>query len=216
MAVLSRRHNYLFLQAPNAASTAIGHLLRQEFHGQRFVRKHATLDEIAASGQLDVPRSSLFVFTSVRNPFDALVSRWARSPERLREAREDPNHWLNSQPKALAERTKAAELQFPDWIQWSFDGRHDQTMYSKFSRGADFVVHFEALQGDLVEALARVGLSLTQPLQQTNRTDDRDPERDYRSYYTPPSRAMVEAAFAEELEELGYEFDGPVDRSEGP
>jgi len=223
MAVISHQHGYLFLQAPKAASTAIGDLLRERHDGIRCPRsvirdeegsvlvraKHATLSELIDGGVLDGDVApGLFKFVSVRNPFDALVSMWTRAGERVREAEDDPDHWLNRTEGLLDARRRMSELDFTEWIESRFGNRKSATLYLEYAADMDAIVRFERLDEELALALGRVGVTHDQPVHKVNPTRGRS--ADYRSYYTPELRTIVEAAYAEEMDVFGYTFDGLV------
>lgn len=223
MAVLSHERGYLFLQAPKAASTAIGTMLRDRYDGTRCPRsliraedgsvlvrpKHATLAELIDGGALDAAEASrLFRFVSVRNPFDALVSMWTRAADRVREAEENPDHWLHREEGLLAARRRMAAMGFEEWIETRFGDRAKATLYTEYAEGMDFVVRFERLDDELAVALARVGIDHTEPLHKVNPTRGRS--SDYRTYYTPRLRDLVASVYEEEMLRFGYDFDGLV------
>ncbi|MEJ7583960.1 MAG: hypothetical protein WKF43_07695 [Acidimicrobiales bacterium] len=66
------------------------------------------------------------------------------------------------------------------------------------------IMRFEQLQADFNAVLERLGVEPTLTIPRGNVTAGR--EADYRSYYTPEARAIVEKAFAPDLEQFGYEF----------
>jgi len=68
----------------------------------------------------------------------------------------------------------------------------------------DYVGRYESLDEDLRTALKRAGVERHLEVPRTNVTPNR--ERDYRSYYTPRTRALVADWYAREIVLLGYEF----------
>ncbi|MEJ7583959.1 MAG: hypothetical protein WKF43_07690 [Acidimicrobiales bacterium] len=96
MAIVSEAHGYLFIHAPRTGGTALAEMVlvrqlegrrvpKQRIEvqsgsgGRRTVRQHATLDHLIEAG-LVTPEDAqrLLVFTTVRNPFDSLVSGYVK------------------------------------------------------------------------------------------------------------------------------------------
>jgi hypothetical protein len=65
-------------------------------------------------------------------------------------------------------------------------------------------MRFEHLQRDFDQVLAQAGVTQGLTIPRINVTSDRD--RDYRRYYTPAARRIVEYVFERELVRFGYEF----------
>ena len=71
----------------------------------------------------------------------------------------------------------------------------------------DFVGRYERLEEDLNTALAKAGVAdcgVTVP--RTNVTPNKDESRDYRSYYSPGTKALVAEWYQPEITLLGYGF----------
>jgi hypothetical protein len=215
--------------APRTGCTAVGAVLTESFgaewipsapieeeNGKFVVRmKHATLSELLAHGVLDPEElPSLLTFTTVRNPFDSLVTLYTKQRSDYAEA--DPAGVNKLRGYAHAMRM-AAELDFPDWIRWYvrpksrkarvrswIPGLHPRGhLYRSFIEGASVIMRFEELQADFDRVLGRLGLPAT-PIPELNVSKSRS--RDYREYYDRTSRRLVEKRFAPDLERFGYEF----------
>jgi hypothetical protein len=123
LAVYSPRHNYIFFANPQTASKAIARTLQEALEGQPMPereiahgggviakRHHATWRQLQEAGlmtreQLD----GLFKFTSVRNPYDLLVSRYLKRKGRFVEQPEK-YRWVQDRPKVKASMEAAQEL----------------------------------------------------------------------------------------------------------
>ncbi len=228
MAILSRQFGYLFIQTPNTASTSTAALLQKSFQGVRFPsrpivakdgthllrRKHCTVDDLMRHEALTADEiDGLFKFTTVRNPFDVLVSRWNRAGRVIAEAEADPTHWLFFSPRGLESRRQMAGRDFSDWIVYRYRRSASLSMLplgldlgvnGKFAKGVDFVMRFENLESDFATAMRRIGIDASMPLPRFN--VDRTRGRNYRPYYSAKARRIVEKVLRKELDSLGYEF----------
>ena len=216
MAIICRDQKLLFIMAPHTGCTAVGTALRDDLGGVFLpaddikdgdgdvlvARKHSQLGDLVAGGVLSAEdRSGLTVATSVRNPFDALVSHYLKVNQRL-----------EADPKRREGATIAAKS-FEGWLRFRFRpglwlrirGRQaDQVI--RWTEGADVVMRHERLQQDFDQLMVRVGVDRQVVIPEVNVTGIRK-TRDYRDYYTPEARALVEELYAADLAEFGYRFD---------
>lgn len=224
MAILCEDIGLLLLQAPHTGSTSLGTLLRERLGGVMLLhdrvrdargrivlrQKHQTLDQLLEAGLItSEQRRDLLVVVGVRNPFDLVLTEYARN----REA------GAISAPQRLRRRLagRGADFSSADFERFVRRRYAPSAIYRLAGRkpfvpvdwtaGADQLIHFERMQADLDEALRRAGVAELLQLPHRNPTASRQ-DRDYRSVYTQASRAIVEAAYARELRQHGYAFDG--------
>lgn len=223
MAILCRELGLLFVLTPATGSTAIGQLLIERFGGEwlpsenrpEIRKKHSTLGELMAHGLVDdALRRELLVVTSVRNPYDRLVSIHAKRvgapPERVA----DPDSWLYG-PKG---RNRAEDVRwirahtfaqwirrrfFRNWLLRTLLGR-STSVYDRFVDGVDVVMRYERLQADFDDVLRRVGATPCE-IPRINVSLARS-ERDYRGAYDRLSRLLVRIGQREDLERFDYSF----------
>ena len=233
VAVISRSWGYLFLLSPRTGCTAIARgVLLPELDGSwipaeevvgpdgRIVvrRKHTSLAELRRHGLLsrqDVRR--LLVFSTVRNPYDSLVSHWAKLRTQWRkEAERDASSWVHRSRGTAEIMALAAELDFSDWLVAAHRGswRHPWSklrrdlpaphhMYGEYLAGTDVVLRHEQLQEDFDRVLAQLGAPRIE-IPTINASAGRD--GDYRRYYTEPARELATWLFRPDLERFGYRF----------
>lgn len=223
MAILCRDLGLLFVLNPATGSTAIGELLRTR-HGGVWLpdadrpdvrRKHSTLRDLMATGLIGAQeRSRLLVATTVRNPYDRLVSvhakRLGAKPERVA----DPESWLYG-PKG---RNRAEDVRwirehdFPQWIRRRFVrnwlprlvlGR-STSVDGRFVDGVDRVLRYERLQADFDDLMRALGAEPS-AIPRVNVSAARE-ARAYRDAYDPLSRRLVRIGQREDLERFGYGF----------
>lgn len=223
MAILCRDIGLLLLQAPHTGSTSLGTLLREELGGEKLLeervrdakgkivlrQKHQTLAQLIDAGLISTEqRQHLLVVVGVRNPFDLVLTEYARN----REA------GAISTPQRLLRRVPGLGDDFssPDFERFVVRRYTPNAFYrllgrkpfvpTDWTRGADHVIRFEQMQAGLDEALRKVGVSEPHTLPHRNPTTSRR-DRDYRDVYTRRARDIVRRAYARELEQQGYAFD---------
>jgi sulfotransferase famil protein len=134
------------------------------------------------------PEDRYFVFSSVRNPFDRVISAWRYLPA------------LASLPLEAVLQNLPAE---------GHDYRHITRSQSEMLVDArshrlivDDLIRFETLQPDFDRICDQIG----KPRRQLERRNRTAREADYKRYYTPTTRAMVETIFKADLERFNYVF----------
>ena len=241
MAIISRRHRYLFLMAPRTGCTAIGErVLIAELDGEYLPpddvvapdgtaiapKKHSTLAHLHRAGLLEpADLNSLFVFTTVRNPFDSLVSQYVKMRTSYAPLLDDPDSFVQRDPGYRAAMVNAADMSFAQWVRAQYVGRHvhqlrqrstwhapipwlargwagPRHMYGGFLEGAHQVMRFERLQRDFDLALAHLGL----PPHEIPPWNVTEAKTNYRDYYDDDARALVAHVFAPDLQRFGYSF----------
>jgi hypothetical protein len=224
MAILCRDIGLLLLQAPHTGSTSLGTLLRMELGGRMLVeervrdergrivlrQKHQTLAQLIEAGLITPEqREGLLVVVGVRNPFDLVITEYARSreagaisaPQRLLRKLSGP-----SADFSPADVERFVRRRYAPGRLFRMVGRRP-TIPVDWTAGADHIIRFEAMQEGLDEALRRVGVAERHVLPHRNPTASRA-DLDYRGLYTERARAIVARAYARELARHGYAFDG--------
>ncbi|MFN7003518.1 MAG: sulfotransferase family 2 domain-containing protein [Roseinatronobacter sp.] len=136
---------------------------------------------------------SYFSFAFERNPFDRVVSAY--------------HHTLRSRKSRGVDVT---EWTFPNFVEAKDCQRLERLrstgfgLYSvKDKVAVSHIYKFEDLGGAIRDIFERLDQPAPSDLPMT-KISDRD--RDYRSYYSPHLRKLIETHFARELEMFGYEF----------
>ncbi len=180
--------------------------------------KHASLEELIRHGLLEREEAAgLFKFTTVRNPFDSLVTLYVTMRTRYKDLLDDPDSFVHRK-SGMTKRIKMAdEYPFDEWLEHKLHVKgikggirrvlnshpKPRHMYEAYIKGADFVMRFERLQEDFDDALRQLGVSTPIEIPKHNVTEGKD---DYRAYYSPRARRIAERAFAPDLERFGYTF----------
>jgi hypothetical protein len=231
VAIVSWSHRYLFLQAPRTGCTAVArgvlipHLGGERLPadhivdaaGRRVVHaKHAYLPTLLAHGVITEEQlASLFTFSTVRNPFDREVSLYTKMRSAPYDEKVGSPQYHRNQPADAQDAHWARSMSFSDWVvrRWCRrtpfglrvdTSRHPWLAAGGHARDAQFVMRFEHLQADFDEALDRIGVTQHYDIPIVNVTQGR--QHDYRTYYTPKARRVIETVFATDLQQHGYEF----------
>lgn len=202
-AMISLKNKFLFIHIPKTAGNSIQNILRN-FSEDRIVcsapfqdgverfgvtserygtRKHSTLNEYRSALENEI-FSSLFKFTTVRNPWDRMISFYF-SPHLGRVA------WDRNRFKALLPEVP------PVTAYLSMTETAGQCSFGN----VDYFIRFENLEDDFSKACDRIGIPWT-PLPVRNKSE----RRSYTSYYDDELAELVQNRFSDEIEYFGYEF----------
>lgn len=179
---------YVFIHIPKTGGSSIERAL-----GLRHEHKTA-LDKADEIGRERWDRR--FTFVVVRNPFDRAVSHY---------------HWRVATGKAGPVEDPRS---FPDWVRATYADRDARYVLSSrmFTPQRDwvedregevlveFLARFERLEQDWTVICERIGTAVELP------HDKKTVRGDYREYYDPESRSLVEAHYAADLEAFDYDF----------
>ncbi len=223
MAILCRGIGLLLVQAPHTGSTSLGSLLREELGGEMLVQervrdgrgniilrqKHQTLQQLIDADLIrHEEREGLLVVVGIRNPFDLVLTEYARNREAG--AISAPQRLLRRVPRGPGDFTPAdferfVKRRYAPGALYRAAGRKPFTPLD-WTAGADHIIRFERMQEGLDEALAMVGVSQPHELPHRNPTSSRR-DHDYRRIYTEAAREVVARAYARELRRHDYSFE---------
>jgi hypothetical protein len=215
--LLSIRYNFLFVHIAKTAGTSVRSTLERyrwrdpyflpqfvcsrisHLTGHRIACKLPRHAKIIAAREM-LPRDlfqGLFKFAFVRNPWDLQVSSY--------------HHLRRERPHLVGDRDFAAFLRYkldPERpYQYHLDTSIElQTDYLVDLHGTmlvDYLGRFERLDEDFSAICRRIGIRPPDLAHKRQATD----RKDYRSYYTDETAALVAERFATDVERFGYRFD---------
>lgn len=194
--IVCREHRLIFLSIPRTGSTAMERLLVERYGGERVDKKHSgggvMRKWLAEAGE---ERASWVVVTTVRNPYDSLVSIWNKLLSNHRGKKEGPQ----------AEAARRGEVSFGDWVEQR-PPEFAAGWIQRFTRHCDEVMRFERLAGDWAALCEKRGwphheIPLVNPTM-------KEAGRGFEAYYTPEILAAVRPVFGEFCAAFGYEEPG--------
>ncbi len=211
---------------PRTACTALGELLLNEYGGEylpekdildsdgfiKMQQKHCTLSQLIDNKILsDKDVSGLVKFTTVRNPFDSIVSLYTKKISKYEPLLDDPDSWVFKLPDYAEDMRYAQNNSFDAWTfknyKRSFVKRvlgYKPSMFGMFTDGVDEIIRFENLQDDFRKLLDKTNISKKLEIPSVNMTTER--KKDYKQYYSNFSRRFIEFVYKDDLKKYGYKF----------
>jgi len=205
--IISHTHRYVFIEMPRTGSRAVATELVDYYDGHEILRKHATYRDFLRQATPDERTYS--AFSSVRNPLDVAVTRFAHlranAKGRFTDEREIAlrNSAAGRLEKRIHEWVMRTDADFERFLRRWYLVPYD-TWTSLDHKRLDIVMRSETLSDDFAAALDRIGLQPVRRLPVVNATPGR--ERDYTSWYTPAARRRAAWVFGPYMEEWGYTF----------
>ena len=221
--MINHKDKFIFVKLSKSASSTITNTLKNFYFDRDFEKTghHHILDLLNNENQ------SYFKFTTVRNPYDRLVSRYFY-------AKSMP--WRHNEGERIS-RDQFTNLSFrefvlggaehtpmkTDWLDVDIDGNvnsrphlkklldrvgffDNQIEWIQSCNGKvliDSVMKVENLQENFNSVCDKIGIP-HQKLSRTNKTK----HKHYTEYYDDETREIVAEKYAKDIEYFGYEFEG--------
>jgi hypothetical protein len=196
---ISYDYGAIFLANPKCASNTVERYLRAHTRDARglpgYIRhlNARGLDEFMDDQHLEY--DDFLVFTTVRNPWDRMVSLWAYAKERVDSAWHDAAMSTTTFSDFL--RTKIVEVDFVRNF-----GLYGFTHTADGRCTVDDTMCIERLAVELPVMFRRIGLEFVD----ARLHDNRSARDGYRDYYNDADRKFVEELFAYDVEFGKYSF----------
>lgn len=204
--IISDVNQYVFVEVPQTASTALAAELIEHYGGRRILRKHTDYFEFHRSAT-DQERKYR-VLATVRNPLDIVVSKFvkARDDHRSRYG----SHKERDAPWGYRFRPEAREFAFISKHGADFDAYVRKFFPRVYNSRACLlpehahVLRYECLDQDFASWLEIIGLRLVRPLPLRHATGGRD--RDFTTWYRGGLRRHAVRVFGPYMRQWGYSF----------
>ncbi len=204
--VISEEYQYLFIEIPLTASWTIRNELRELYGGQSILHKHATYSEFKR--HMGDRSLDLFVFGAVRNPLDAIVSRYLKLKGDHKGAFTNPDAVRSGTIEfADAQRHRVIREEHLTFAQFfrRFHRRPYGGLLDLSSDHMDFVMRYERIQRDFFHVLRKLGIAPIREVPVTNRTTI-GKRADWTSYYPPEIIEQAKRVCGPYMSKWGYEF----------
>ncbi len=208
-------HRVLFVHVPKTGGISTETLLKRACPDARVHRggpgqgKHQPLGRILTT---EPALADYWSFGFVRNPWARMVSWWTMIDswhQRVRAFEEGVPDAPPVRSRGVSMWREAAT--YSGFEEFVMRGTKElrrvgtpQVRYlraPRHGREVDFIGRTESIVDDLAVVQAKLGLTPETPPHR-----NRSHARDYRTYYTPETRAKVAEVYAEDIEEFGYSF----------
>ncbi len=157
--------------------------------------KHATASEIKTGLPSNI-FDDYFKFIFVRNPYDLMVSQY----------------FYSRQKKWYTYHNAAINKDFSEFVSWYIaqnPQRQTDFLLDQNSKEliVDYIGRFESISSDLEKIKSILNINSKQEFSHVNPSIIRK-NKDYKVYYDSKSQKLVEDYFKDDLEQLGYTFEG--------
>lgn len=207
--IISHKYKYIFVQLPRSASTSIGRELCEQYDGHKIkiLPKHSLYSRFLRIANAE--EKNYFVFSSIRNPLDVVVSIYTQFKDDNWGVYNDPRKWRKNggwvsdyqlrQFNFVNNNKADFPTFFKKYYKLTYENRSgvDHKYY-------DFVIRFENLQDDFSKVLELIGIETKRPLPNVNKTKNKD--KSFWDYYTPEIRSDAKAIFGCFMKRWGYDF----------
>lgn len=196
---ISLDHRFVFLNNVKCASTSINKVITrfsQLTPNEPDIRRHMTarqmLDVLAGR---EIPREEMFVFTTIRNPWDRMVSQWFHS----KRAEVSIFHEIANRSESLEEFVSSPR------VRRAYRDRHS---YSSFCCGpdgvplVDMVIRSEDVDATIPHLMRTLGIDADLSAPRANPSH----HTPYRDYYNDRARGLVAALLWDDIEVGRYVF----------
>jgi hypothetical protein len=203
--IISHKHRYLFIEIPLTASWAIHRELRIHYDGQPILHKHATYHEFRQQASPD--ELKYFVFATVRNPLDKILSTYFK----IKNNQEQVFSKDNSLQEMVIDYSDLNKYQYVKEECASFEDYFKKfyripysDMIDLSSRHLDWVLRYENIQDQFTGLLSKLGLEQVRPLPVFNQTPEKP--REFLPYYTPAIINQAKRICGPFMKKWNYQF----------
>jgi hypothetical protein len=171
--IVSHKNKYVFIQFPHTACTAVGRELVEYYDGEPMLFKHAAYHDYLRVATHDMKQ--YFVFSSIRNPVDELISFYFKLKTNHGEDFTDPERlkknggWVTPRILKRYKFIQENNADFSAYLSKFYKMPHVNWSildHKKF----DHIIRYENLQGDFSNVLKKLKINQMRPLPLVNPT----------------------------------------------
>jgi len=206
--IISHRHEYLFIEIPHTASTAISKELREHYAGESILYKHANYSEF--KHQASPAEKKYFKFCAVRNPLDIVVTEYSKYRSNHREAYTRPSAWARNGGWVLDSHLDRYQyiMKHDASFEQFFAHYYTSIYHNWFLVGhaeLDCIMRFERIGEDFERVLRKIGIEPVRTLPVINASQR---SQELADYWTPKAYARAAHIFGPFMRQWGYRFPG--------
>ena len=208
--VISRKYKYCFIEYPRSASYAIRKDLMQFYGGEDWLEKHSSYHAFVKS--LPEEHQDYFVFASIRNPLEDIVSIYNVYRTNA-SGRATPEFWKNYKWYIRWYEMRRAKFfsgdgdkSFQEFFKHYFRLPYVKPrIVAEFSDAKiDHIIRVENLQHDFAAVLKKMNIPQVRPIEIVNRSSEDHIDLD--KYYTEDIRQRAVRVVGPMMKFMGYNF----------
>lgn len=207
---VSHKYRYVFVELPQTASSAVGLELLENYSAENFKEKHALYREFSKTANNE--EKDYFVFSSIRNPMDVVVSKYLKYLNNHHNYHSKKRRILNGRLDRIISPIR--ENNRYKWIQKNnatfdqFFEKYYSWPYTNWSvvehHKFDYVMRFEDTENDFKKVLKKINIPLVRELPIRNKTENK---REAHTYFeSERSREKAQYIFGPFMQLWGYTF----------
>jgi hypothetical protein len=205
--IISHQYEYLFIEIPHTASTAVSHELLNYYDGKPILYKHAHYKQFLR--QAESREEKYLTIAGVRNPLDVAVTRYFKRRTDHKGFFTNPKYWrengghVSKKSRSEYRFISENEADFCTYFRKFYNLPYDN-WGSPSPNDIDIILHFENLQEDFSALLNQLGINQIRPIPLLNKTSDK--ESDFLDYYPPEIQNQAQWVFGPFCKLWGYHF----------
>ena len=203
--IISHKYKFLFVENPLTASWAIHQELCKYYDGMPILHKHANYYEFRSSAQPE--HLEYYIFATVRNPLDKIVSRYFKIRNDQKGVFSNPNSVNDlvidysdlNKYRFVKDRNASFQEYFAKFYRLPYTDMLDLS-----KRYVNQVLRYENLQSDFFSVLSHLGILPVRQLPKINSTPEKP--RSYLDLYTPDLIARAQWVCGPYMRSWKYKF----------
>ena len=205
--IISHKHKYLFVEVPSTGSTAISAELTSHYGGEAMLHKHANYTECRKIMGSDV--REYFVFSTVRNPLDFIVTDYFRLKGNHKNQYTTPSKFernggfVTDQQILEFEYIRKHDVDFARYFH-QFQKSIYHNWFLVGHANFDYIMRYERLAQEFESVLKKIGLETVRQLPKVNKTALKNQR--FEEVYTPDTFEGAYEYYGPFMHQWGYEF----------
>jgi len=205
--IISHKYKMIFIGFPFSASSAITKELYLQYEGKPYLSKHSLYKEFKRHAK--EKELQYFMFAVLRNPMEIVATRYVKMKKDVKGNfhnkklfKENGGHITRRQRdkhRFIHENNATFQQFFLRFYKRPYDNISSSTIDK-----CNYIIRYEKIDKDYIDALKKAGVDNPRPLPAANRTLGKN--KDLMSYYTPEIKKRALYVFGPFFEKYNYSF----------
>ena len=205
--IISHKYKFVFVGLPFSASSAISKELNLMYEGKARLSKHSLYHEFLKNATAE--ELKYFVFAVLRNPMEIVVTGYEKMKANAKGNFTNPQLFVENGGHITKKHRKRFQYihkqgaSFQQYFARYFSRPYDN-LASLTLDSCDYVIRYENIEKDYLEALKKAGIKNPRPLPVANKTAGK--KTDISSYYTDEIKDQAIYVFGPFFKKYKYQF----------